>query len=156
RVPEISESAVDADATADPESRLNISGRSGPIVLEMVYRIAQDDAREFYGVMQQLQLIRHRTGAYGWSLARDLHDPELWVERYNCPTWHDYLRQRNRLSQDEAEVMGRALAFHRGPEPVGIRRMLERPAGSVRRSDEVRDAQPVAVITPVAGPGAGT
>jgi hypothetical protein len=119
----------------------------------MVYRVAHEDARAFYGVMQQMQLIRQRTGAYGWSLARDLHDPELWVERYNCPTWHDYLRQRNRLSQDEVEVMAQAHAFHRGPEPIAIRRMLERPAGSVRRSDEVRDVRPVSVITPVAGPG---
>jgi MFS family permease len=153
RVPEVSESSVEADARDDPESRLAITGRSGPIVLDMVYRVAQEDARAFYGVMQQMQLIRQRTGAYGWSLARDLHDPELWVERYNCPTWHDYLRQRNRLSQDEVEVMAQAHAFHRGPEPIAIRRMLERPAGSVRRSDEVRDVRPVAVITPVAGPG---
>ena len=46
--------------------------------------------------MQEVQLSRQRNGAYGWSIARDIADPELWTERYHCPTWLDYLRQRNR------------------------------------------------------------
>jgi hypothetical protein len=34
-----------------------------------------------------------------WSIARDVADPELWTERYRCPTWFDYLRQRNRATR---------------------------------------------------------
>jgi len=34
----------------------------------------------FHGVMQEVQLSRQRNGAYGWSIARDIADPELWTE----------------------------------------------------------------------------
>src|SRR4029079_16062845 len=82
-----------AEALADPEVRLSLSGRSGPLVVEIEDRVAQDNARAFHNVMQEVQLSRQRNGAYGWSIARDIADPELWTERYHCPTWLDYLRQ---------------------------------------------------------------
>ena len=80
----------DAEVLADPEVRLSLTGRSGPLVVEIEYRVAQDNARAFHGVMQEVQLSRQRNGAYGWSIARDIADPELWTERYHCPTWLDY------------------------------------------------------------------
>jgi MFS family permease len=124
---------------ADPEMRLNLSARSGPIVIEIEYRVDAAQARLFYAVMQRVQLSRQRNGAYGWSIARDIADPELWTERYHCPTWHDYLRQRNRSTQSERALHARALEFHLGPAPVRIRRMLERPVGSVRWKDATPD-----------------
>src|SRR6266446_4839547 len=90
-----------AEVLADPEVRLSLTGRSGPLVVEIEYRVAQDSARAFHNVMQEVQLSRQRNGAYGWSIARDIGDPELWTERYHCPTWLDYLRQRSRPTQSE-------------------------------------------------------
>lgn len=69
----------------------------------------------FHSLMQEVQLFRKRNGAYGWSIARDLADPELWTERYRCPTWFDYLRQRNRATWSETATERQALAFHIGP-----------------------------------------
>src|SRR5712672_2686727 len=120
-----------AEVLADPEVRLSLTGRSGPLVVEIEYRVAQDNARLFHNVMQEVQLSRQRNGAYGWSIARDIADPELWTERYHCPTWLDYLRQRNRSTQSERALHQRAMDFHLGPDPVRVRRMLERPFGSV-------------------------
>ncbi|WP_083536041.1 MULTISPECIES: MFS transporter [Sphingobium] len=40
--------------------------------------------------------MRRRSGAYAWAIARHLADPEIWTERFHCPTWLDYLRQRSR------------------------------------------------------------
>ncbi len=70
------------EALADPEVQLSLTGRSGPLVVEIEYRVAQDSARAFHNVMQEVQLSRQRNGAYGWSIARDIADPELWTERY--------------------------------------------------------------------------
>lgn len=114
----------------DPKVRLALTGRSGPLVVEIEYRVAQENARAFHNVMQEVQLFRQRNGAYGCSIARDIANPELWIERYHCPTWLDYLRQRNRSTQSERALDRQAMAFHIGPEPVRIRRMLERPFGS--------------------------
>jgi MFS family permease len=128
-----------ADSLADPEVKLSLTGRSGPLVVEIEYRVDQDNARAFHGLMQEVQLSRQRNGAYGWTIARDIADPEIWIERYHCPTWLDYLRQRNRSTQSDRELHQRAIAFHLGPDPIHVRRMLERPLGSVRAKDESPD-----------------
>lgn len=41
-----------------------------------------------------------------------------------------------------ARIRCKATAFHVGPEPVRLRRMLERPFGSVRWKDDVPDRAP--------------
>ena len=135
RMPRIGARGEETVVLDDPEVRLALTGRSGPVVVEIEYRVERGDAWAFHSVMQEVQLFRKRNGAYGWSIARDLADPELWTERYRCPTWFDYLRQRNRATQSETATERQALAFHIGPGPVRIRRMLERPFGSVRSQD---------------------
>jgi len=127
------------DPLADPEVRLSLTARSGPIVVEIEYCVDPSRARSFYAVMQHVQLSRQRNGAYGWSIARDIADLQLWTERFHCPTWLDYLRQRSRSTDSERALHARALDFHIGPEPVRVRRMLERPIGSVRWKDETPD-----------------
>jgi predicted MFS family arabinose efflux permease len=150
--------SINHDATdplADPEVNLSITPRSGPIIVEIEYRVLQDRAREFYGVMQKVQSSRQRNGAYGWSISRDLADPELWTERFHCPTWLDYLRQRNRATLSERALHASAMAFHVGEEPVKIRRMLERPVGSVRWKDETPDRVQADVVPMPASTGGG-
>ena len=139
RMPPVGARNEDAEVLADPEVRLSLTGRSGPLVVEIEYRVDQENARAFHNVMQEVQLSRQRNGAYGWSIARDIADPELWTERYHCPTWLDYLRQRNRSTQSERALHQRAMDFHLGPDPVRVRRMLERPFGSVRWKEDTPD-----------------
>src|SRR5215471_7986567 len=150
RMPRVGARDEDAEDLADPEVQLQLTGRSGPLVVEIEYRVAQDNARAFHNVMQDVQLSRQRNGAYGWSLARDIADPELWTERYHCPTWLDYLRQRNRATQTERALHQEAMAFHIGPNPVRIRRMLERPFGSVRGKEDAPDRAASEVLPMVA------
>ena len=155
RMPRIGGRNEDAELLADPEVRLALTGRSGPLVVEIEYRVDQDNARAFHNVMQDVQLSRQRNGAYGWSVARDIADPELWTERYHCPTWLDYLRQRNRSTQSERALHQRAMDFHLGPDPVRIRRMLERPFGSVRWKEDTPDRAANEVL-PVVATAAGS
>ena len=156
RLPPIGARNEDAtDVLADPQVQLQLTGRSGPLVVEIEYRVAQDNARAFHNVMQDVQLSRQRNGAYGWSIARDIADPELWTERYHCPTWLDFLRQRNRATQIERELHQKAADFHIGAEPIRVRRMLERPFGSVRWKDETPDRAAKEVI-PVVATAAGS
>ncbi len=155
RMPPIgSRSEAAAEILADPEVRLSLTPRSGPIVIEIEYRVEPARARLFYAVMQQVEHSRQRNGAYGWSLARDIADPELWTERFHCPTWYDYLRQRNRATDAERALHTRAMEFHLGPGPVRIRRMLDRPIGSVRWKDTTPDG-PSAEVVPVVGVAGG-
>jgi MFS family permease len=141
RVPEAGpESAREPHNPTDIAVNLDLTPRSGPVIIEIEYRVPHDQARAFYGVMLEVQISRQRTGAYGWSIARDITDPELWTERFHCPTWLDYLRQRSRSSLADHELHLRAAAFQHGDRSTRIRRMLERPYGSVRWRDEVKDS----------------
>ncbi|MGY3573101.1 MFS family permease [Bradyrhizobium sp. USDA 4504] len=128
RMPGINVLSQEAEVRADPEVRLPLTHRSGPLVVQIEYRVAAGNARAFRDLMRDIQLSRQRNGAYGWSIARDIADPELWTERYHCPTWLDYLRQRNRWTTSERDLDKQAEAFHIGPDPVRVRRMLERPS----------------------------
>jgi predicted MFS family arabinose efflux permease len=155
-MPRVGARNEDAEVLADPEVRLPLTARSGPLVVEIEYRVDPESARAFHNVMQQVQLSRQRNGAYGWSIARDIADPELWTERYHCPTWLDYLRQRNRSTQSERALHQRAVDFHLGPDPVRVRRMLERPFGSVRWKDETPDRAANEVLPVATAAGSST
>lgn len=139
RMPRIGARGEETVVLDDPEVRLELTGRSGPVVVEIEYRVERDNAAAFHSLMHEVQMFRQRNGAYGWSIARDVADPELWTERYRCPTWFDYLRQRNRATRSETATEQQAIAFHIGPGPVRVRRMLERPFGSVRSKDHTPD-----------------
>jgi Transmembrane secretion effector len=155
RMPPVGARNEDAEVLADPEVRLSLTGRSGPLVVEIEYRVDQENARAFHNVMQEVQLSRQRNGAYGWSIARDIADPELWTERYHCPTWLDYLRQRSRATQSERALHQSAIDFHLGPDPIRVRRMLERPFGSVRWKEDTPDRAANEVL-PVVATAAGS
>ncbi len=123
----------------DPDIKLGISGRSGPITIELQYRIDPERARDFYNLMLEVRVSRARLGTYDWSLSRDIADPEIWSERFSCPTWDDYLRLRGRRTLEDSALHLRAHNMHIGIDPVRISRWLVRPAGSVRQHEEVPD-----------------
>lgn len=134
----------------EPEVGLALTGRSGPIVIEIDYRVNPDAARQFYDVMLKMQRTRLRNGAFDWSLSRDIADPELWTERYHCPTWADYLRLRSRFTHADRELQTMADAFHTAGSGARVRRRLERPFGSVRWRAETPDPSrdPISIYTP--------
>lgn len=134
-----SSTELDDREIGDPDIKLGISGRSGPISIEIQYRIDAEKARDFYHLMRQMRQVRVRNGSYDWSLSRNIADPEIWSERFRCPTWDDYLRLRSRRTLEDTALHQRARAMHIGIEPIRISRWLERPMGSVRWSEEAPD-----------------
>ena len=128
----------------EPEIALAIEQRSGPIVVTIEYRIREDDTLEFLAAMGDRKRIRRRDGARHWSLLRDLAEPGLWIERYHSPTWLDYVRQNQRITQDDAAVWDRIRILHQGTDKPKVRRMIERqtstlPASAAQRTKEVAE-----------------
>ena len=133
-MPRVSRADVEAvELRNQPEVVLPITARSGPIVIEIDYHVDPQRARQFYEVMLKVQGVRLRNGAFDWSLSRDIAAPDLWTERYHCPTWGDYLHQRSRFTQADRDLQLRADGFHApGPGPR-VRRRLERQAIAILR-----------------------
>jgi MFS family permease len=136
-----SSTETDDRVLGDPDVKLEVGGRSGPISIELEYRIPSDKAQSFYRLMQEVQSARTRNGAYDWSLSRNLADPEHWSERFRCPTWDDYLRLRGRRTLEDSALHRRANDMHIGIEPIKVQRWLDRPFGSARRRDEGNPAR---------------
>lgn len=111
-----------------PEVALDVGPRSGAVVITVEFRISAEDEAEFLAVMADRRRIRRRDGARRWTLLRDLADPCLWIERFHAPSWIEYVRHNNRLTESDVLIVGRARELHQGAEPPRIRRMLEQEA----------------------------
>jgi MFS family permease len=118
-------------AWKEPVTAVPVEPRTGPVVITIEYTIAENDVLDFLAAMAERRRIRRRDGARNWMLLRDLAHPEIWIERYNTPTWLDYVRHNSRMTQHDAIVGERLRALHRGPAPPVVRRMIERQTGSM-------------------------
>jgi hypothetical protein len=113
-----------------PSTSVPVDERTGPVVITVEYIIDESDIEEFLGLMNGRRRTRRRDGARNWRLLRDLHDPRQWIERYETPTWLDYIRLNNRATQDDASVPVRIRQLHRGAEAPKVRRRIERQTTS--------------------------
>ncbi len=127
RLPQMGESNMDLTERWEvPETQVPVQPRSGPIVISISYRIAPENVIAFLHAMNERRRIRIRDGARHWALLRDLGDDYLWKERYQVPTWADYIRHNQRRTQADS-LNGEALMnLHEGSWPPPITRLIER------------------------------
>ncbi|WP_431320972.1 MFS transporter [Rhizobium sp. YTU87027] len=112
----------------EPALGLDITPRSGPIVVQIDYEIADADVPEFLALMGDRRRIRIRDGARNWALMRDLEKPGRWTETYHTPTWVEYIRHNQRRTQADAENIERLRDLHRGEDLPKVHRLIERQA----------------------------
>lgn len=115
----------------EPETTVPVQARSGPVVVTIEYRIAPENIIAFLNVMDERRRIRRRDGARQWRLLRDLEDEKLWIERYQVPTWLDYVRHNQRRTHADVATSEQIRALHEGSWPPRIHRMIERQTGSM-------------------------
>jgi len=116
-----------------PETVLELDPKSGPITLMLEYRIRPQDAVAFQQAMAEKRRIRRRDGARRWTLLQDLADPEIWVERFQSPSWHAYIHQRSRRTTGDLAIEQRVRALHIGDTPPIVRRLVERHPEAINR-----------------------
>lgn len=110
-------------------------GDRGPVMVQIVYRIAQPDRRGFLGALSDLSRRRRRDGAYGWSVFEDAADPERFTEMFLVPSWNEHLRQHHRVTRDDQTAQARVNSFHRGESGPSVSHHLaatpdDPPSGS--------------------------
>jgi hypothetical protein len=76
--------------------------------------------------MHELRRIRRRDGARRWTLLQDVAEPDIWIERFQTPSWVENLRHHTRFTIADRDVERRVLQFHRGSTAPQIRHFLER------------------------------
>ena len=117
-----------ANPAVKPPS-VEIHEASGPIVVTIGYRVPPENAAAFLPLINELGRIRRRDGARRWSVCQDIDDPQFWTERFESPTWVDYLRRQTRPTQADQAVRQQIAALVTSDRTI-VRRMIERPIGS--------------------------
>ncbi|MFV0385947.1 MFS transporter, partial [Paracoccus sp. (in: a-proteobacteria)] len=136
KMPEFGQVDLDpANRFREPALRLDLRGRSGPIMVMVDYRIRQEDVPEFLRLMRLRRNVRRRDGARNWALLRDLEHPDLWSESYHIATWDEYVRHNLRRTKSDAEITIALRELHQGDGNPVVHRMIERH--TVSQQDDV-------------------
>jgi MFS family permease len=128
--------SLEGIGSLDPRTRVELNrpsveihSSSGPIVVVIEYRVRPENAVGFAAVINEIGQIRRRDGARAWSVGQDIDDLALWIERFESPTWLDYLRWRTRSTQSDQSVRERLAQLVVG-EHGSVRRLVARPPGA--------------------------
>lgn len=116
-------------ATALEAPRVEMHDSAGPIVVTIEYKVPIENAVRFIDVVNELGRARRRDGARAWSVCQDLDEPTQWIERFESPTWLDYLRRQTRPTLADQEIR-RRLSELIDSERGSVRRFIERPPGA--------------------------
>lgn len=96
----------------------------GPVLILIEYQVEKHHRRAFLHALDTLSQERRRDGAYGWGVTEDSADPEKMVEWFMVESWAEHLRQHQRVSNADADLQGKVLTYHKGPEKPVVRHFL--------------------------------
>jgi MFS family permease len=82
-----------------------------PVMVSIQYGVRADKRAEFVAAMQAVREMRRRNGAYFWQLFHDSEDPTRYVEVFMDESWLEHLRQHERTSIADRDVLNRAKAY---------------------------------------------
>jgi MFS family permease len=83
----------------------------GPVMVTISYRVQPAKRTEFVSAMSAVREMRRRNGAYFWELFHESSDPGLYLECFIDESWIEHLRQHERASVADREILNRAKVF---------------------------------------------
>jgi MFS family permease len=97
---------LDLSPSPSDEPMITLAPRptDGPVLVTVVYRVAEADIEEFSEAMRRVERQRRRTGARRWGLYRDLAAPDLVLEVFVVESWAEHLRQHQRRTATDLAV----------------------------------------------------
>ncbi len=125
------------DQIESPEYELERRARphaeteGGPVMVVNTWHIRAPDLPEFLQIMQEVRIIRLRTGAYAWELYRNSEDPHRLSEVFMCVSWEEHLAQHRRTDDASLEVLRTARQMDASQHPTSVHLIavdVERPA----------------------------
>jgi MFS family permease len=90
---------------------------SGPVMILNSFEVEPRRVEEFLAVMNELRLVRLRTGAYRWRLYRDASDPTRLVEMFLNVSWREHLNQHRRIDDASVALIRKARSFDKSGGP---------------------------------------
>ena len=91
--------------------------QEGPLSILTRFQVDADHREDFFDLTSKARLIYLRNGAYGWHLKADLAQPNRVEMEVIVPSWTQHLRQRERMTKDDMEIIQKLYSLHSGPNP---------------------------------------
>ncbi|CDM61962.1 MULTISPECIES: MFS transporter [Rhizobium] len=101
-----------------------VANDRGPVLILIDYRVEKHNRAKFLHALDDMSSERRRDGAYGWGVTEDSADPEKITEWFMVESWAEHLRQHKRVSNADADLQSKVLAFHSGPDKPVVRHLL--------------------------------
>jgi MFS family permease len=103
---------------------LEVEDDRGPVLITVEYRIDPDTAGAFAAAMRDVRRIRLRDGALQWGLFVDSSNPGRYTEVFLTKSWLEHLRQHERVTMTDTDVVLQARAFHIGEAPPVVEHLI--------------------------------
>jgi Transmembrane secretion effector len=100
----------------------------GPVTVTIDYNILNNDREQFRVLMQEVQAICRRNGAFQCRLDESLDQPGTFRLEYIVSTWAEHLRQNMRMTIDETKVFQKVWELHVGDSEPIVRHFLSTEA----------------------------
>lgn len=95
--------------------------RSGQrVMVSTVWTVDEHRLAEFVEAMEGMRRIRMRTGAFRWSLYRDVVQPLQFTEVFEIHTWDQHLLQHERLDAEAIDGIRQAVSFDVTGQPRSV------------------------------------
>jgi MFS family permease len=119
------EAAVDAAPISHQhEFPVTPGDDDGPVTVTIEYNILNDDREQFRVLMQEVEAICRRNGAFQCQIDESLEQPGLFRLEYLVSTWAEHLRQNLRMTIDETNVFQKVWELHVGETEPIVRHFL--------------------------------
>lgn len=108
----------------NPTGHDEVGRDRGPVMVTVEYRIDPARAAEFTRLLQRVRRIRRRDGAFMWELFSDVAEPGRMLECFMVESWLEHLRQHERVTVADRELLEAARAFHLGDAPPVVTHLV--------------------------------
>ncbi len=110
---------------------------AGPVLVKIEYKIDKEGQQQqnnknillndFLISLKDLSKIRKRDGAIQWGVYRDGTDPHIFIENFVVESWAEHLRQHERLTAADIEILDKVRSFHIGDKPPVVTHYVAEP-----------------------------
>jgi len=108
----------------DPSPAAEPGADRGPVLIEVEYKVALDQAAAFVSALRRFEGVRRRDGALRWDVWEDVGDPGRFLETFVVENWLEHMRQHARVTEADRIEQQAVNAFHIGDGPPRVRHLL--------------------------------
>jgi predicted MFS family arabinose efflux permease len=116
-----------ADPVPAPSLAGDLAADGGPVLVTVEYAIEPERAEEFVHAIRRLARVRRRDGAQLWGVFRDAEDPARYLETFTVESWAEHLRQHERMTVADRELVAIVRSFHVGDQPPLVTHLIAAP-----------------------------